>query len=136
MPDASEFVGKGIMFPMAVDGRGSIALAGDADGVESGLRMILGTAPGERLMRPEFGCRIWDMLFDPVNAASLGRMADAVRQAVLQWEPRIELEDVVVTPDPEDASRVVINVLYRIKVTNDRRNLVYPFYVIPEEVEA
>jgi phage baseplate assembly protein W len=95
--------------------------------------MIIETAPGERVMRPDFGCRIWDLLFTPIDANALGLMAQAVREAVGRWEPRIDLEDVVARIDPDDASRVLLDVTYTLRATNDRRNLVYPFYVIPRE---
>ncbi len=84
-------------------------------------------------MRPQFGCRIWDLLFEPVNTNTLGLMAQAVREAVAQWEPRVILAEVVVTPAPEDSALVRIELTYEIRTTNDRRNLVYPFYVIPRE---
>lgn len=133
---AADFVGRGISFPMRVDQSGALALTGGADDIDASLRMVLITAPGERLMRPKFGCKIWDLLFEPVNANTIGLMAEAVREAVSQWEPRVILEDVVIEPDPRDHSRVLINLKYRIRVTNDRRNLVYPFYVIPQEGEG
>lgn len=136
MTSPGDFVGRGISFPMRVDHRGGIALAGDAEGIETSIRMVLSTAPGERVMRPDFGCAIWEMLFDPINGTTLGRMAEAVRESVARWEPRIDLVDVQLAPDPADAARVLIDIAYRIRATNDRRNLVYPFYVIPEEVET
>jgi phage baseplate assembly protein W len=126
-------IGRGMRFPMAVDARGCIAMSGGPDELDGSVRVIVSTAPGERVMRPQFGCRIWDLLFEPVNANTIGLMAEAVRQAVAQWEPRVEVEDVVVTPDQDDATHVAIAVSYRIRATNDRRNLVYPFYVIPRE---
>ena len=131
-PDPS-FIGRGIRFPMAVDHRGAIALAGGSDGVECAIRVVLSTALGERVMRPAFGCRIWDLLFEPVNANTIGLMALAVREAVAQWEPRVQLLDVNVVPSPDDSALVNIALTYEIKTTNDRRNLVYPFYVIPRE---
>src|SRR5215203_1073899 len=121
---------------MRVDQSGSIALGSGPDDINASIRMAIMTAPGERVMRPQFGCRIWDLLFEPINANTLGLMAEAVRDAIAQWEPRVVLEDVTVEPDPVDASKVMINLSYRIKSTNDRRNLVFPFYVIPREVEA
>ncbi|MDQ1397675.1 MAG: uncharacterized protein QOG64_2934 [Acidimicrobiaceae bacterium] len=127
------FIGRGLTFPMAVDHTGSIALTSGAEDLDRSIRVVMATAPAERVMRPEFGCRIWDLLFEPVNANTLGLMAQAVREAVAQWEPRVEVEDVVVTPDPRDSSLVRINVEYVVRTTNDRRNLVYPFYVIPRE---
>jgi Bacteriophage baseplate protein W len=133
---AADFVGRGISFPMRVDQSGSIAFTQGAADIDGSLRMVLTTAPGERLMRPQFGCRIWDLLFEPINANTIGLMAAAVRDAVSQWEPRIDLEDVAIDPDPADHSKVLINLKYRVRTTNDRRNLVYPFYVIPQEGEA
>ncbi len=136
MSDVADFIGRGISFPLRVDQSGSIALAEGGDGIDASIRMALSTAPGERVMRPQFGCRIWDLLFEPVNANTLGLMAEAVRDALSQWEPRIEVEDIEVEPDPASPARVVIRILYRMRATNDRRNLVYPFYVIPHEEEG
>jgi phage baseplate assembly protein W len=131
-PDPA-FIGQGIRFPMAIDQRGSIALGSGSDGLDSSIRVVLSTAPSERVMRPEFGCRIWDLVFEPVNANTLGLMAQAVREAITQWEPRVAVQEVVVRPDQDDPSLVRIMVTYEIKTTNDRRNLVYPFYLIPRE---
>ena len=136
MSDGADFIGRGFLWPLRVDQSGSIALGSGADGINASIRMVIITAPGERVMRPQFGCRIWDLLFEPINANTLGLMSEAVRDAVSQWEPRVELEDVTVEPDPENAARVQIDLRYRVKSTNDRRNLVFPFYVIPREVEA
>ena len=133
---AADFIGRGISFPMRVDQSGAISLTAGADDIDASLRMVLITAPGERLMRPKFGCRIWDLLFEPVNANTIGLMAEAVRDAVSQWEPRVTLDDVEIDPDPRDHSRVLINLKYRVRLTNDKRNLVYPFYVIPQEGES
>jgi phage baseplate assembly protein W len=133
--ESTSFLGQGIAFPMRVDHTGSIALSTGAQDIDGSIIMVLSTAKGERLMRPQFGCTIWDQLFDPVNANTLGRMAQGVRDALSQWEPRIEVEEVEVTADPERQERVLIGITYRVKTTNDRRNLVYPFYVIPREGE-
>jgi phage baseplate assembly protein W len=97
------------------------------------MAVVLATAPGERVMRPDFGCRIWDLLFEPVTANLIGLMAQAVREALAQWEPRVEVDRVDPVPDPADSALISITVAYRIKATNDRRNLVFPFYVIPHE---
>jgi phage baseplate assembly protein W len=134
--DNADFVGRGISFPMRVDQSGALALTSGGADIDGSLRMVLTTAPGERLMRPQFGCRIWDLLFEPINANTIGLMAESVRDAVSQWEPRVDLEDVVIEPDPRDHSRVMINLKYKVRTTNDRRNLVYPFYVIPQEGES
>jgi phage baseplate assembly protein W len=133
--NGSDFIGTGWAYPVRVNARGGLALASGPEEIDGSIRMILETAPGERVMRPEFGCQIWDLLFAPVNPNVLGLMAQAVRDAVRQWEPRVELEEVFPRPDPTDAARVNIEVTYRVKTTNDLRNLVFPFYVIPREEE-
>jgi phage baseplate assembly protein W len=133
--DGADFIGRGILWPLRVDQSGSIALGSGPDDINASIRMAIMTAPGERVMRPQFGCRIWDLLFEPINANTLGLMGEAIRDTVSQWEPRVDLEDVSVEPDPASASRVTIALRYRVKATNDRRNLVFPFYVIPREVE-
>ena len=136
MPDAADFMGRGITFPMRVDQSGTIAMSTATDGIDASLRVVLLTAPGERVMRPLFGCRIWELMFEPINANTLGLMGEAVREAVGRWEPRVVVEDVRVEPDHGDVGQVLIYIDYLVKSTNDRRNLVYPFYVIPREVES
>jgi hypothetical protein len=118
---------------MGVDHTGSISMTSGPEDLDRSIRVVLATAPGERLMRKDFGCRIWELLFEPVNANTLGLMAQAVREAVAQWEPRVELENVTVAPDAAEAAMVRISITYRVRTTNDRRNLVFPFYVIPRE---
>jgi uncharacterized protein len=132
-PHPSGFIGRGLSWPMRVDHTGSIALSSGVDDLEGAIRVVLSTAPGERLMRPQFGCRIWDLLFEPINANTLGLMAFAVREAVSQWETRVQVENVDVQPDPQREGSVLIHIDYQVRATNDRRNLVYPFYVIPRE---
>jgi phage baseplate assembly protein W len=135
-PDANvdpSFIGRGFRWPMGVDHTGSIALTSGPADLDRSIRVVLATAPGERVMRPGFGCRIWQLLFEPINANTLGLMAQAVREAIAQWEPRVEVEEVHVRPDDNDQGLVHIDVTYRVRTTNDRRNLVYPFYVIPRE---
>jgi phage baseplate assembly protein W len=134
--DGADFIGRGILWPLRVDQSGSIALGSGPDDINASIRMAIMTAPGERVMRPQFGCRVWDLLFEPINANTLGLMTEAIRDTVSQWEPRVDLEDVIVEPDESSPARVLIDLRYRVKATNDRRNLVFPFYVIPREVEA
>lgn len=135
MSDPSDFIGRGISFPLRVDQSGAIATSAGYEDIDSSIRMILTTAPGERLMRPQFGCRIWELLFEPINANTLGLMGVAVREAIGQWEPRVKLDDVRLQPGSGDG-QVLIEIDYTVRSTNDRRNLVYPFYVIPREEEA
>jgi hypothetical protein len=129
------FIGRGFDWPVRVDHTGSIKLTDGAPDLDRSIALVLMTAPGERVMRPQFGCRIWDLLFEPVTSNLLGLIAEAVRDALAQWEPRIEVEDVRPVPDPNDHSLVRIAVIYCVRATNDRRNLVYPFYVIPHDAE-
>ena len=135
MSDPSDFIGRGIAFPMRVDQSGSIATSSGPSDIDSSIRMILTTAPGERLMRPEFGCKIWELLFEPINANTMGLMSEAVKEAIGRWEPRVTLEDVRLDPSGQHAGEVLIEIDYLVRTTNDRRNLVYPFYVIPREDE-
>ncbi|MCW2596565.1 MAG: phage baseplate assembly protein [Jatrophihabitans sp.] len=132
--DAS-FIGQGFSWPLSVDHTGAIKLTDGPDALERSMRIVLLTAPGERLMRPQFGCRIWDLLFEPITPNLLGLLAEAVRDALAQWEPRVEVEQVLPQPDTNDGGLVHIQVIYRVRATNDRRNLVYPFYVIPHDSE-
>lgn len=131
-----EFVGTGWAFPVRTDHTGSIALvSGERELVEA-IRLILGTAPGERPARPEFGCAIHDLVFAPADAGTAGQIAYQVRVALERWEPRIVLDDVLV--DFADAARgtLYIDIRYRIRSDNDPRNLVFPFYVIPPHPEG
>jgi phage baseplate assembly protein W len=129
------FVGRGFGWPMGVDHTGSIRLTDSAEDIDLSMRIVLMTAPGERVMRPRFGCEIWDLLFEPVTPNLLGLIAEAVYDALGQWEPRVDVEEVQPVPDENDSALVRVHISYRVRATNDRRNLVYPFYVIPHESE-
>ena len=130
-----EFIGAGWAFPLRTDRTGSIALVRDQREIEESIHLILATSPGERPMRPEFGCSVHDHVFAPANAATAGDIAYAVRVALDRWEPRISLENVAVNFDGVDAGLLLIDVQYTIRGTNDPRNLVFPFYVIPRNGE-
>ena len=97
--------------------------------IEAAIGIILGTPKGERMMRPEFGSALHEFVFAPNNATTAGLLAYHVREALVRWEPRIEVGGVDVQPDPWEPSQLNINVSYSIKATNDDRNLVYPFYI-------
>ena len=127
------FVGAGWgFFPMRTDVNGAVALVRMHQDVEEAIRIILATAPGERPMRPEFGCGIHNYVFAPANAATAGQIAYEVRSALDRWEPRIELHDVLVSFDRVNDGELHIGVTYSIRGTYDPRNLVFPFYVIPD----
>lgn len=131
-PDPA-FIGSGFRWPLGVDHTGALAMTNGDEDLDRSIRVVLATAPGERVMRPRFGCRIWELLFEPINANTLGLMAQYVREAVMEWEPRVEVHDVKVSADPHRNTVVDIEVEYAVRTTNNRRNLVYPFYVIPHE---
>ena len=131
--DLPSYIGRGFGFPMRVDANGSIALESGFADVDKAIRVILSTAIGERPMRPAFGCGIWDLLFEPINPNPLRLMEDAVHEALSRWEPRIDVDGVDVQRDAARAGAVSIAIAYRLRATNDRRNLVHPFYLIPGE---
>ena len=128
---SDEFIGRGWAFPLRTDPTGGIALVAREREIEEAIRLMLGTSPGERPMRPEFGCRIHDYVFASADGATASAIAAEVRDALRRWEPRIDVEDVQVSFDARDAAVLYIDIQYAIRRTNDRRNLVFPFYVIP-----
>lgn len=129
---ADVFTGRGIAFPMHVDRTGAIALSSHDDVIAESIRLILGTSPGERPMRPDFGCPIHERLFDPADQTTEGLVAFEVENSLRRWEPRIDVWGVDVTV-ADDPTLLYIEVAYALRDTNDRRNLVFPFYVIPTE---
>src|SRR5690242_21060483 len=132
----TDLIGSGISFPLQTDQRGALALAHGVDDIEQAIRLILGTALGERPMRPEFGCAVHDFVFDTVDAAMVGRVETAVHQALARWEPRIEVVGLDFDLDRVDEGTLVITISYRVLATSRLYNLVYPFYVIPAEETA
>jgi phage baseplate assembly protein W len=124
-------LGTGLAFPLGVDDRGRIALAREEIDVEQAIRIVLSTAPGERAMRPEFGCAVHDCVFERIDADTLARIDQAVRVALDRWEPRIALEDIGFETRSE--GELLVQLRYRLRATNDARNLVFPFYVVPAE---
>ncbi len=136
MSGQPDFVGAGWAFPVTTDATGGIALAVREREIEQAISLVLQTSPGERPMRPEFGCRVSDYVFGPANASTSGMIAYEVRRALDRWEPRIDVEDVTVSFDASDLGRLYVDVRYVIRSTNDVRNLVFPFYVIPTEPDA
>jgi hypothetical protein len=122
------FLGTGWAHPVRPEG-GGIATAAHEDSIRDSLWLILGTARGERVMRPGFGCGIHDLVFATTSATVLGRVAHEVRDALLRWEPRAEVLAVDAAPDPAEPSRLLIRVDYRVRTTNNQFNLVYPFHL-------
>jgi len=129
---AQEFVGRGWSFPVRTDPTGRIALSEGDRKIEESIRLILATAPGERPMRPEFGCAVHEYVFAPADATTAGAIGNAVRDALGFWEPRIDVVGVAVSLERSTEGVLLIDVRYEIRGTNDPRNLVFPFYVIPQ----
>ncbi len=128
---SEEFIGRGWAFPLRTDTTGGIALVSREREIEEAIRLVLGTSPGERPMRPEFGCRIHEYVFASADGGTASAIAAEVKSSLRRWEPRIDVEEVQVTFDGRDPTVMYIDIRYSIRRTNDRRNLVFPFYVIP-----
>lgn len=124
----ADFLGKGWSFSFAVKDGKLIPAEGERL-IEESIRIILGTAKGERVMRPDFGCGLNELVFAPNDSATATLVGFYVREALLKWEPRIEVLNITVTPDPGDAARMIIDIHYKVKTTNTVKNLVYPFYL-------
>jgi Bacteriophage baseplate protein W len=129
---SGDLIGSGWSFPVRLTPGGSVRLVSGAEEIEAAIRMILTTAPGERVMRPDFGCAMWEQVFAPINPNTLGLIEQNVREALARWEPRITLDNVTALAG-EDEAVVKIEIEYHVRATNDHRNLVFPFYVIPHE---
>ncbi len=129
----NDFLGVGWAFPVAVDARGRVALARQVTDIEQAITIILMTPKGQRVMRPEFGCQIHDLIFAPNDANTWGLAEYYVEEALRFWEPRIEVIDVIARSDPDNNERMNVRIEYVVKKTLDRRTLVFPFYRIPGE---
>jgi uncharacterized protein len=127
----TDFIGSGWAFPVGVDATGQIALVRGSREIEQAMRLILSTYPGERPMRPNFGSKLRDFIFDGATWENAAAIAAEVRASLLVWEPRASVADVLVTPETGDPGVLMIDIFYTVKGTNDPRNLVFPFYTIP-----
>jgi uncharacterized protein len=128
-----EIIGQGWTFPPKIDPQGRISLTNESNELDQSIQIILTTSPGQRVMRPTFGCRLQELVFAPNNSQTAAQARRYVEEALGMWEPRIRLLNVSVGPDPDDAARLLIIIEYEVKATHDRRSLVHPFYLIPEE---
>ena len=124
-----DFLGQGWRFPVGTDSDGGIEDTGGHRNIEEAITVILGTAKGERVMRPDFGCGIHDHVFDTVDVSTRTLIEASVEEALIEWEPRIEVQDVTVTTDRLDAGRLDVSIDYRIRRTTSEHNMVYPLYV-------
>jgi phage baseplate assembly protein W len=127
--EARAFLGIGWKFPLQVTPGGKIASSRYEQRIEESIYLILSTAKGERVMLPEFGCGIHELVFAPNNSTTLSIVTHHVREALVMFEPRIDLIDVTVEASREQLNLLLIRVSYRVRATNTMGNLVYPFYI-------
>ena len=126
---SEEFLGTGWSFPVDTGPRGDVTVSSADEDIRESIRIILGTAKGERLMRPEFGCDIHKHLFSAATPSTLNLIESSVREALVRWEPRIDIESVVARTDDEEPNKVLIEIDYHVRTTNSLSNMVYPFYL-------
>ena len=124
-----DFLGRGWTFPVKVDARGHIPTSEYEEDIREAIWIILSTSKGERVMRPDFGCGIHDFVFAAVNVSTLALVESSVKEALTLWEPRIEIKGVKVSTEKVSEGQLIIAIDYAVRLTNNRFNLVYPFYL-------
>ncbi len=130
---ATKFLGNGLSFPLRTNARGEIALVSGEEDIEQAIRIVLSTRPGERVMRPTFGCRAHELLFEPFAASTVSLMQEYVLEALRMWEPRIEVTSVNVVTQMDGVGALLAEIEYYVKSTHDTRSIVYPFYIAEEQ---
>ncbi len=125
---SADFLGQGWKFPITA-AFGAIVRSDADSGIDESIWLILGTAKGERAMRPDFGCGIHDLVFSLNNAATAARVVEEVQDALVLWEPRVDLLSVDATTPENHPETLMIAISYRVRATNNVFNLVYPFYL-------
>jgi len=126
---SKEFLGVGWKFPIQLDNNGKFAFSQHEEDIKEAILIILKTEPGERVMEPEFGCGIYEYVFSTINISNLMLMEESVKKALLIYEPRIEVSQVKASPDYQENGLILISIDYTVSSTNERQNLVYPFYL-------
>jgi len=126
---ARNFLGRGWKYPVEISRSGGIALSDLDESIRQSILIILGSAPGERVMRPHFGCEIHELIFAPNTVGTAGLAAHYCVEALTKWEARIEEIEAEAEPSQDDPNRLDIHIKYRVRATNSARNLVYPFYL-------
>jgi len=135
MSNEKDFLGKGLRFPVSINLNGGVSSSQLEENVRQALFVILGTAPGERVNRPMFGCRIHDLMFAPNNQVTAARAEVYCEEAIYKFEPRVEKVACRAQPNPDEPNRLDLRIEYVIAGKNDKRNLVFPFYLKTEEDE-
>jgi Bacteriophage baseplate protein W len=124
-----DFLGIGWAFPLQVDTGGRIKLSSYEEDIKEAIWIILSTSKGERVMHPEFGCGIHDYVFSVVDTSTLTLVEISIKEALTLWEPRIRLTEVKASTGDIDQGKLSVAIEYEVKSTNNRFNLVYPFYL-------
>jgi uncharacterized protein len=127
------FLGKGLAFPLKMNAKREFALISAEKDIEQSIRIILATKPGERVMRPAFGCRVHELIFDIKDATTLNLLRKYVEDALAFWEPRIQVLSVGTSIDASNDSAIFVDIEYQIKESHDVRSIVYPFFLAGEE---
>jgi len=123
-----EFLGVGWKFPVSLE-EGSFAVISEDEDIGEAILIILSTTPGERVMRPEFGCGIHEYIFSVINSSNLLMIEDEIKVALTLYEPRISIEEVTAKPDVSEGGKLLVHIEYRVLSSNSRFNMVYPFYL-------
>ena len=135
MSNERDFLGKGLRFPVSINLNGGVSSSTFEENVRQSIFVILGTAPGERLNRPHFGCQIHDLMFAPNNDLTAARAEIYCEEAIQKFEPRVEKVSCQAVPNTDEPNRLDIRIEYIIAAQNHKRNLVFPFYLRTEDDE-
>ena len=129
---ALSLVGRGWSFPPQLNDRNRVSTVDYDANIRRSIYIIVNTVPGERVMRPDFGCRIHELIFDPTNQETAATAERYVREALTRWEPRIKIQQLLVTPGATERGELMVRISYQIKANYDAHSLVFPFYLTPE----
>lgn len=133
---SKRFLGRGWAFPVDVGDDGRVPYAAEEQKIRASVLIILGTPLGSRVMRPDFGSRLTEVVFAPLTSATKARVASYATDALVRWEPRIDVVAVSVEEDRAEAGKLLVDIDYRVRSTNSVFNLVYPFYLKTGAAEA
>ena len=136
MANDRDFLGKGLRFPVSINLNGGVSSSALEENVRQSIFIVLGTAPGERVNRPDFGCRIHDLMFAPNNDITAARAEVYCEEAIQKYEPRVEKVTVTAAPHTDQPNRLDVRVEYVIAGQNTKRNMVFPFYLRNEDEEG